>query len=65
MKTHVGPCEPVNLKKVEGGDFQTHEEGEIDGKLPQMNIRDDSLKANIEGKVKGQNKKNRICPQKE
>ncbi len=60
MKTHVGPCEPVDLKKVEGDDFETHKEGEIDGKLPQMNIRDGSLKANIEGKVKGQNKENGI-----
>jgi len=53
MKTYVGPCEPVDLKKVEGGDFQTHEEGETDGKLPQMNIWDGSFKANIEGKVEG------------
>ncbi len=51
MKTHVGPCEPMHLKKVEGGYFQTHEEGKTDGKLHQMIIRDGSFKANIEGKV--------------
>jgi hypothetical protein len=28
MKTYVRPREPVDLKKVEGGDFQTHEEGD-------------------------------------
>jgi len=60
MKTHVGPCKPVDLKKVEGGDFEAHEDGEIDGKLPQMNIRDGSFKANIERKVESQNKENGI-----
>jgi hypothetical protein len=50
----------VDLKKVEGSDFQTHKEGEIDGKLSQMNIRDGSFKANIEGKVKGHDKENGI-----
>jgi hypothetical protein len=51
MKTYVGPSESVYLEKVEGRDFQTHEDRKIDGKLPEMNIRDGSFKANIEGKV--------------
>ena len=60
MKTHVGPGEPVYLKNVEGGYFQTYEEGETDGKLPQMHIRDASFKANIERKVESQNKENGV-----
>ena len=54
MKTHVGPGEPVYLKNVEGGYFQTYKNREIAEKLPQMNIRDGSFKPNIERKVKGQ-----------
>jgi len=50
----------MDLKNVEGGDFETQEGWEIDGKLPQMNIRDSSLKANIKGKVKSQNEENGI-----
>jgi hypothetical protein len=60
MKTHVGPCEPVDLKKVEGDNLQTHKDREVGKKLPKMNIRDGSLKANIEGKVKGQDEENGI-----
>jgi hypothetical protein len=54
----------MNLKKVQGKDFQTHEEGNTDGKLPQMIVRDGSLKANVEREVKSQCKKNCIRPQK-
>jgi hypothetical protein len=50
----------VDLKNVEGGDFEAQEDGEIDEKLPQMNIRDGSLKANIEGKVESQNQENAV-----
>jgi hypothetical protein len=54
----------MDLKKVEGSDFEDHEHWEIDGELSQMNVRDGSLKADIEGKVKGQNKENGIRTQK-
>ena len=45
----------MDLKNIEGGDFEAQEDRETDGKLPKMNIRDSSLEANIKGKVESQN----------
>jgi len=34
MKAHVGPCEPVGLKEVEGDDFEPNKQRETYEKLP-------------------------------
>jgi len=52
------------LKEVEGSDLENYEDGEADGKLPQMKIGNGSLKANIKGKVKSQCQENRIRTKK-